>query len=90
MIEHTPANHGNQAELARQLENAARAADAFFGPNPVDHFRGEAHFDFIDPVTGYLEHRFDTCPYCKLRTLKRAYGGLLRTEGRKVPHGEAH
>ena len=89
----TPTNPENQvsrrAEIARQLQEAVRVADAYNGPSPVDHFRGHSDFDFPDVTTGELLHDPE-CPYCRLRNLKRAYGMLLHVERRKSRHGKAH
>ncbi len=68
-------------DLARELAIAQRAADAFYGPGPVAHFQGENRFDYEDPRTGHLEHHYDTCPYCALRTLRR----IMSKRGN--PHG---
>jgi hypothetical protein len=92
MTQHTSTNPENQvsrrAEIARQLQEAVREADAYNGPGPVSHFRGHGHFDFPDVMTGELVHDSD-CPYCRVRKLKRSYGLALHMEGSphgKVPH----
>lgn len=92
MSQLTPTNPGNQvsrtdakARSAALLHDAARVADAYNGPSPVDYFRGHSDFDFPDVMTGELLHDPE-CPYCRLRNLKRAYGMLLALERRKSRH----
>jgi hypothetical protein len=72
-----------KADLAHELEMARRAADAFYGPGPVAHFQGENRFDYTDPRTGHLEHRFKACPYCALRTVRRV---IATMKGRPHVH----
>jgi hypothetical protein len=71
LVSETPKNV--KADLARQLVEAARAADAYAGPDPVARFRAHSDFDFPDVMTGELLHDPE-CPFCRLRKLKRAYG----------------
>jgi hypothetical protein len=59
--------------LFRQLLAAQKAADAVRGPTDLDYFQGEARFDYIAADGHTLAHHFESCPYCKLRELKRAY-----------------
>ncbi len=73
-----------KTDVARQLQEAARAADAYNGPGPVAYFRGHSDFDFPDVMSGELLHDPD-CPYCRLKRLKRAYGLTLKGS----PHGKA-
>jgi hypothetical protein len=65
-----------KTDLLAELEQARRAADAFYGAGPVAHFQGENRFDYEDPKTGHLMHRFDTCPYCRLRAVRRVIASL--------------
>lgn len=85
-----------KADLARQLQEAAREADAYNGPSPVDYFRAHGDWDRED-FDGVLWHDTDgvtpmpdgshmPCPYCRLRKLKREYGLLLHIERRKSRH----
>lgn len=79
-----------KTNLVRQLQEAARAADAFNGPTADDHYVGHVRFDVIDgvPITspdcprdGTLTHNTIGCPYCRLKSLRRAYGVLLTEKG---------
>jgi hypothetical protein len=59
--------------LVKRLLAAQAAADAVRGPTAVDHFQGESLFDYTADDGHTAAHHFDTCPYCRLRRLKRAY-----------------
>ena len=71
LVSETPKNV--KSVVARLLSQAARAADAYAGRDPVARFRAHSDFDFPDVMTGELLHD-PACPYCRLRKLKRAYG----------------
>lgn len=95
-ISETPENV--KAKLAREFAEAQRAADAFMGPSPRDHYRGHCRFDLVDgipitkvdeSVTGILTHDVEHCPYCRLRDARRAFAVFLAME--KGPgHGKIH
>lgn len=92
-----PNNQKNvKAQIARQLAEATRVADAWNGPGDVAYFRGHGDWDRED-FDGYLWHdkdgvtpmpdgSFMPCPYCRWRKLRRAYALLLATEGSPHEH----
>jgi hypothetical protein len=81
-----------KAEIARELEEAVRDADAYNGPGDRNYFRGHAHFDLVAgvsvlspdcPVTGILTHDTPHCPYCYLKRVRRLCAVM---EGKRHVH----
>jgi len=64
-----------KAEIARQLEEAVRDADAHAGRDPRAIFRAHSDFDFEDVLTGELLHDPD-CLYCRVRKLERRFNRI--------------
>jgi len=86
-----------KADVARQLQEAVREADAYGGSGPVNYFRGHGHFDRVTPE-GFLWHdkdgvtpmpdgeTFIPCPYCRVRRLQRLQRCLWQRSERKSRH----
>jgi hypothetical protein len=85
-----------KADLARQLQEAVREADAYNGPGPVAYFRahgdwdredGEGHlWHDKDGVTPMPDGSFMPCPYCRVRELQRLQRRLWFASKRMSSH----